>query len=91
MPACCSGNQRPGYQVKTIQVSMTSGGSPVSHACWIQPPRILRRVSNARIWAGFHYRFSTVVGTDMGRRVGEHVVQNVMQPTSQAAIVSGKR
>ena len=23
-------------------------------------------VANARIWAGFHYRFSTRVGTDMG-------------------------
>jgi hypothetical protein len=44
-------------------------------------------VSNARIWAGFHYRFSTVVGTDMGRRVGEYVVQTVMQP----ATVSGGR
>jgi hypothetical protein len=28
-------------------------------------------VSNARVWAGFHYRFSTEVGKDMGRRIGE--------------------
>src|SRR3954462_11483450 len=27
-------------------------------------------VANARIWAGFHYRFSTHVGTDMGNRIG---------------------
>jgi hypothetical protein len=31
--------------------------------------------------AGFHYRFSTRVGTDMGRQIGEYVVKNVMQPT----------
>jgi PAP2 superfamily len=37
-------------------------------------------VANARIWAGFHYRFSTQVGTDMGRQIGAYVVKNVMQP-----------
>jgi hypothetical protein len=39
-------------------------------------------VANARIWVGFHYRFSTRAGTDMGLKVGLHVVKNVMQ-TSQ--------
>jgi hypothetical protein len=37
-------------------------------------------VANARIWAGFHYRFSARVGTDMGLNIGEYVVKNVMQP-----------
>jgi hypothetical protein len=37
-------------------------------------------VANARIWSGFHYRFSTRVGTDMGLRIGEYVVKSVMQP-----------
>jgi PAP2 superfamily len=37
-------------------------------------------VANARIWSGFHYRFSTRVGTDMGLKIGEYVVKNVMQP-----------
>jgi hypothetical protein len=41
-------------------------------------------VANARIWSGFHYRFSTRVGTDMGLRIGEHVVKSVMQPASSA-------
>ena len=44
-------------------------------------------VANARIWAGFHYRFSTRVGTDMGRQIGEYVVKSVMQPTT----VTGSR
>jgi hypothetical protein len=31
-------------------------------------------VSLARIYAGFHYRFSTEVGKDMGRKIGESTV-----------------
>jgi hypothetical protein len=41
-------------------------------------------VSEARIWAGFHYRFSTKVGQDMGYKIGEYVVKNLMQPVSVA-------
>ena len=37
-------------------------------------------VAMARIYAGFHYRNSTVVGRDMGRQIGAYVVTNVMQP-----------
>jgi hypothetical protein len=29
-------------------------------------------VANARIWSGFHYRFSTRVGTDMGLNTESH-------------------
>ena len=41
-------------------------------------------VAYARIWAGFHYRFSTRVGQDMGHKIGRHVVDNVMQPANIA-------
>ena len=37
------------------------------------------------ICAGFHYRFSTKVGQDMGRKIGEYVVQSILQPTADAA------
>jgi hypothetical protein len=37
-------------------------------------------VANARIYAGFHYRNSTVVGRAMGKQIGEYVVTAVMQP-----------
>ena len=40
--------------------------------------------SGARIYAGFHYRFSTVVGTDMGYKIGAYVAQNSMQPVKVA-------
>ena len=45
-----------------------------------QSPTINAEVANARIYAGFHYRYSTVVGTDMGQRVGDYVVTTVMLP-----------
>jgi hypothetical protein len=37
-------------------------------------------VSNARIYAGFHYRNSTVVGQKMGREIGAYVVKTILQP-----------
>jgi hypothetical protein len=36
-------------------------------------------IASARIWAGFHYRFSTRVGTAMGLQVRDYV-KNAMQP-----------
>ncbi len=41
-------------------------------------------VANARIYAGFHYRFSTIVGREMGQKIGEWVVKSVMQPVQTA-------
>jgi hypothetical protein len=41
-------------------------------------------VSQARIWAGFHYRFSALVGQDMGRKIGHYVVGNIMRPVNIA-------
>jgi PAP2 superfamily len=41
---------------------------------------VAEEVSNARIYAGFHYRSSTVVGRAMGRQIGAYTVQNYMQP-----------
>jgi hypothetical protein len=41
-------------------------------------------VSEARIWAGFHWRFSTEVGKDMGWKIGTYAVQTCMQPLNMA-------
>lgn len=41
-------------------------------------------VSEARIWAGFHWRFSTEVGKDMGWKIGTYTVQTCMQPLKVA-------
>jgi hypothetical protein len=37
-------------------------------------------IPNARNWFGIHYRFSTKVGTDMGRKVADYTAQNYLQP-----------
>jgi hypothetical protein len=47
---------------------------------WTRLDDYIQEPSNARIWAGFHYRFSTKVGTEMGRRIGEYAVQNYLRP-----------
>jgi PAP2 superfamily len=69
------------------EVSLTSSTAPgVTHR-WTNLGVLADEVSNARIWAGFHYRFSTRVGTDMGRQIGAYVVKSVMQ----AEPVTGSR
>jgi PAP2 superfamily len=62
------------------EVVMTSSTAPgVTHR-WTNMTAVTEEVANARTWAGFHYRFSNRVGTDMGHQIGEYVVKNVMQP-----------
>ena len=69
------------------EVALTSPATPgVTHR-WTSLTAFTEEVANARIWAGFHYRFSTRVGTEMGLQIGEYVVKNVMQP---AALASGR-
>ena len=62
------------------EVAMTSTTAPGITHRWTNMASFADEVANARIWAGFHYRSTTRVGTDMGRRIGEHVVSSVMQP-----------
>jgi hypothetical protein len=62
------------------EVALTSPATPgVTHR-WTNMAAFTEEIANARIWAGFHYRFSTRVGTEMGLQIGEYVVKNVMQP-----------
>jgi PAP2 superfamily protein len=62
------------------EIAMTSPTAPgVTHR-WTNLRAYSDEVAHSRIWAGFHYRFSVRVGQDMGRKIGEYVVQNAMQP-----------
>jgi hypothetical protein len=62
------------------EIAITSPTAPgVTHR-FTNMTAFTDEVANARIWSGFHYRFSTRVGTDMGLKIGEYVVKNVMQP-----------
>jgi hypothetical protein len=64
------------------EIAITSPTAPgVTHR-WTNLTAFTDEVANARIWAGFHYRFSARVGTDMGHQIGEYVVKNVMQPAT---------
>jgi hypothetical protein len=66
------------------EIAMTSSTAPgVTHR-WSNLRTYADEVAQARIWAGFHYRFSTVVGQDMGRKIGQHVVKSVMEPAALA-------
>jgi len=62
------------------EVTMTSPTAPgVTHR-WTNLNAYADEVAVARIAAGFRYRFSTVVGQDMGRQIGLHAVKTIMQP-----------
>jgi hypothetical protein len=52
------------------EFSLTSPTAPGVTRKWSRLQDYSDEVSNARIWAGFHYRFSTEVGKDMGRKIG---------------------
>ncbi len=61
------------------EIATTSPTAPgVTHR-WTNMTAFTEEIANARIWAGFHYRFSTRVGTEMGLQIGEYVVKNPMQ------------
>jgi hypothetical protein len=65
-------------------VTMTSPTAPGATHRWTNVWAYADEVSMARIYAGFHYRFSARVGQDMGRKIALHVVQNFMQKTNLA-------
>ena len=67
------------------EFAITSPTAPgVTHR-WTNLRAFVDEVSEARIWAGFHWRFSTEVGRDMGYKIGDYVVKNFMQPVAVAA------
>ena len=65
---------------KIPEVVMTSPTAPgVTHR-WSDLGAFAEEVAQARIWAGFHYRSSTRVGTDMGNKIGRYVCEKLMRP-----------
>ena len=41
---------------------------------------VVAEVNNARVWAGFHFRYSQEDGLRIGRKVARFVVRNFFQP-----------
>jgi hypothetical protein len=66
------------------EIALTSPTAPGATHRWTSMTAFTEEIANARIWAGFHYRFSNRVGTEMGLQIGEYVVKNVMQPVTAA-------
>jgi PAP2 superfamily len=66
------------------EVSIASPTAPGVIHHWTNVHVFADEVAQARIWAGFHYRFSTRVGQDMGYKISDYVVKNFMQPVSTA-------
>jgi hypothetical protein len=60
------------------EVAMTSATAPGITHRWTNMWAYADEVALARIYAGFHYRFSTRVGQDMGRQIGRLVTQKLM-------------
>jgi hypothetical protein len=56
------------------EIAVTSPTAPGVVRRWSNLASYRDEVSNARVWAGFHYRFSTEVGKDMGKKIGELTV-----------------
>jgi hypothetical protein len=52
------------------EITLTSSAAPGVTRRWSRLSEYRDEIANARIWAGFHYRFSTEVGKNMGTRIG---------------------
>ena len=62
------------------EISLTSVTAPGVTHHWSDLESFASEVANARIWAGFHYRFSARVGTAMGQEVGRYVSAHFAPP-----------
>lgn len=63
------------------ELTLVSPTAPGVTRRWTRLSDYSNEVSNARVWAGFHYRFSTEVGKDMGRKIGELTVATQLRPS----------
>jgi hypothetical protein len=65
-----------------VDITLNSPTAPGVTRRWTRLQHYSDEVSNARIYAGFHYRFSTEVAKDMGRRIGELAASSRLQPVA---------
>ena len=66
------------------ELTLTSSTAPGVVHRFTNLDAFTTEVANARIWAGFHYRSSTKVGTAMGREVGRYVATHCALPQKSA-------
>ena len=56
------------------EITLTSPTAPGITRRWTRLQDYSDEVALARIYAGFHYRFSAEVGKEMGKKIGEQVI-----------------
>ena len=61
-------------------VKMTTPTAPGVTRSFSRLSDIVTEVINARVYDGVHYRTSGEVGAEMGRKIGEYVMQNFLKP-----------
>jgi hypothetical protein len=66
------------------EFSLTSTALPGVTRKWKSIEAYNEEVASARIYAGFHYRFSTTVGRDMGRKIGDLVAKTQLRAMAAA-------
>ena len=68
-----------------IGISLTSTTTMVAPTTYTYATAedLRSQVTNARTWGGLHYRNSSVVGNDVGRRVAVHALKNHFRPASR--------
>lgn len=62
--------------------TLTSTAAPGVNRSFERLSDYVAEVVNGRIYEGVHYRSSGEVGAAMGRKIGEHVVQNFLKPAN---------
>ena len=67
------------------EITLVSPTAPGVTRKWTRLSDYSDEVANARIYAGFHYRFSTEAGKDMGRKIAELAVSTQLLGNVAAA------
>lgn len=70
---------------EVAEITLASPTAPGVTRKWTKLQDYSDEVSNARIYAGFHYRFSTEVGKDMGKKIAELAVSTQLLGNVAAA------
>ena len=73
------------------EITLASPTAPGVTRKWTRLQDYSDEVSNARIYAGFHYRFSTEAGKDMGKKIGDLTVATQMLGAGTVAAAQRKR
>jgi len=72
-----------GLAIWPVVIPLAAAGLTLLFRRWPTLQAYEEEVSNARIWGGFHYRFSTEVGRDMGKKIGELTLATQLRPRTK--------